>query len=474
MATIRIFKHYLHLPYVFLAAIESVILIFSVYAGAHLRFFYDPSLIFPSIGLLMPRAIVFAAIMLLSMASMGVYQSRLREGITGMMLRTVVAMFFLGAIALSLLMYLFPALDIDLGRGVFVLASVIAIVLIAILRFIFDRLIDDNLFKRRILVLGAGAMAYNLTEKLKGKMKQKGFSIIGYVPQQDEYIYVDTSLCLRLHDSMADAAKRLEIEEIIIAIDDDMNNRNSLPLDQLMECKLSGVDVLESLTFMEREIGKVELDLLHPAWIVFSDGFTQSRLRDSISRFFDIVVSAGLLLVTWPFMLATIIAIKIEEGISAPVLYRQSRVGLNGQLFNVLKFRSMRLDAEKDGVARWAKKEDNRVTQVGKFIRKTRIDELPQIVNVFRGDMSFVGPRPERPEFVKQLKDKIPYYDERHRVKPGITGWAQLKYPYGASEKDALEKLKYDMYYVKNHSLLLDLLIIIQTVEVVLVGDGAR
>ena len=254
----------------------------------------------------------------------------------------------------------------------------------------------------------------------------------------------------------------------MVCVDD---RRSGLPLDTLLDCKLVGVKILEAVTFFERETGRLELDLLHPSWLVFSDGFHFSKLQGWIMRSFDLLASLLLLLISWPAMIATLVAIMIEDGPKATFLYRQERVGLNGKRFNVYKFRSMREDAEKFG-AQWAQENDPRITRVGRFIRTYRVDELPQIINVLRGDMGFVGPRPERPHFVNQLQEKNRYFAERHRVKPGITGWAQLNYPYGASEEDAFRKLEYDLYYVKNQSLLLDVLILIRTVEVILFGKG--
>src|SRR5256886_4959939 len=214
-------------------------------------------------------------------------------------------------------------------------------------------------------------------------------------------------------------------------------------------------------------------DLLNRSWMIFGHGFRRDPLRLFSARTMDLLASLAVLAVSLPFMLLTLIAIKIEDGWRAPALYSQCRVGRGGRTFRVLKFRSMRLDAELDG-AQWAQRQDPRVTRVGAIIRKLRVDELPQVINVLRGHMSFVGPRPERPEFVAQLAEKIPYYVQRHCVKPGITGWAQLCYPYGSSEQDALEKLQYDLYYIKNNSLLFDLAILVQTAEVVLLGKGAR
>jgi sugar transferase (PEP-CTERM system associated) len=263
----------------------------------------------------------------------------------------------------------------------------------------------------------------------------------------------------------------LEVDEIVMAMDD---RRQQFPLKELLDCRLKGIDVVELASFLERETGKVYLDILIPSWMIFGDGFRRDFIRRYSERAFDIAASLVLLMLTLPVMLLTMLAIKLEEGVRAPLLYGQPRVGCGGKVFRVMKFRSMRTNAESDGRARWAKANDDRVTRVGRFIRKVRIDELPQLFNVLGGQMSFVGPRPERPEFVGQLSESIPYYDIRHAVKPGITGWAQLCYPYGASEQDALEKLQYDLYYVKNHSLVVDVLILLQTVEVILFNKGAR
>jgi len=225
-------------------------------------------------------------------------------------------------------------------------------------------------------------------------------------------------------------------------------------------------------SFFERQTGQIQLESLNASWMIFSDGFHRSPMKDIVKRIFDVTASSLLLLLTLPVFVLTALLIWLESG--SPILYRQERVGENGRIFNVLKFRSMRKDAERDGVPQWAKKQDARVTRVGKVIRLLRIDELPQIFNVLRGDMSFVGPRPERPYFVDELTKKISYYPSRHTVKPGITGWAQIRYPYGATVEDAVQKLQYDLYYVKNHTLFLDLIVLIQTAQVVLFGKGAR
>jgi len=241
----------------------------------------------------------------------------------------------------------------------------------------------------------------------------------------------------------------------------------------LMECRLAGIDVCEVQSFVEREACKLDVDLLQRSWLVYSDGFITGWYRALTKRVFDIVVAVLLLAITWPIMLVTAAAVLINDRFKGPALYKQDRVGLNGEVFSVYKFRTMRVDAEESGAV-WANHNDPRTTRIGNFLRLTRIDELPQLFNVLRGQMSMVGPRPERPIFVDHLAQQLDYYSQRHRIKPGITGWAQLCHPYGASVEDAKEKLQYDLYYLKNHSILLDLIILFQTVEVVLVGDGAR
>jgi sugar transferase (PEP-CTERM system associated) len=240
---------------------------------------------------------------------------------------------------------------------------------------------------------------------------------------------------------------------------------------QLLHCKLGGIKVTDFLDFWERETRTVELDALRPSWLFYSDGFRCGPIDEFLKRVFDILVSSSLLVMTLPLLIVTACLIKLES--SGPILYRQTRVGLQGRVFTILKFRSMRVDAETDGAPRWAAKSDPRVTRVGAVIRKLRIDELAQILNVLRGDMSFVGPRPERPFFVAQLAKAIPYYAERHWVRPGITGWAQINFPYGASTEDSRRKLNFDLY-VKNRSIFLDALILLQTVRVIFWNQGAR
>jgi sugar transferase (PEP-CTERM system associated) len=265
-------------------------------------------------------------------------------------------------------------------------------------------------------------------------------------------------------------AQRRRVDEIVVALDE---RRKELPIGELLDCKLAGIGVIEIATFFEREASRIELDV-RASWIVFSDGFRRGALARAIKRLFDLLISSSLIIMLAPLMVLTALAIAIESKGHGALFYRQIRMGEEGEPFKLLKFRSMLENAEQDGVARWAQKNDSRITKVGAFIRRARLDELPQLWNVLVGDMSFVGPRPERPEFVCDLQKNIPYYQERLRVKPGMTGWAQICYPYGASEKDAFAKLEFDLYYVKNYSVFLDLTILLRTAEVVLLGKGVR
>ena len=464
---IRILNHYLHPQILILGVLETLALVAGVYAGTYLRFSGDAEVIYGSIGSLWPRALLIAAVVIISMVAMGLYHARMRPKRTGIAVRLIASFAFSGA-ALALLFYTFPSLYV--GRGALLLSLMVSFVLVSIIRVIFFTSVDDRLFKRRILVYGAGEKAASILG-LRRRSDQRGFTVLGFVRSNPHEAQVDASRLLSVDGKLVDYAVENNVDEIVVAIDD---RRKGFHVQDLLDCKLNGVRVTDALTFFERETGKVRLDLLYPSWLIYSDGFSRRADRLLARRVFDIVMSLLLLFFAWPFMLGVAIAIKIEDGWAAPVLYRQQRVGYKGRLFDVLKFRSMSVDAERDGVAQWAQKNDSRITRVGSIIRKYRLDELPQILNVLRNDMSFVGPRPERPDFVRDLSEQIPYYSERHCVKPGITGWAQLCYEYGSSHKDALEKLQYDLYYVKNNNLLFDLMIMLQTAEVVLWKAGAR
>lgn len=466
---VRILGHYVPASLALLALIEAVLAFLALYAAASIRFdigVRELPALEQQYGPLWPRGIAFSLIVLGCLLAFGLYNSRQRVQLAGVMARVLVAL-IVSSCATAALFYVVPSLY--LGRGVAALALLLVLCGVITSRLVFARVAQEDIFKRRVLVFGAGSAASAIAG-LRRSSDRHAFSLAGFVqaPAEERVVPVE-----RVLDSGGDLCRlcyRLGITEVVLAMDD---RRRGFPIPELLECRLAGIEVTELLTFLERETGRVRIDVLNPSWLIFGQGFRRDPLRLFSCRALDLLASLAVLVVGLPAMLITLVAIKLEDGWHAPALYTQARVGLGGNVFKLLKFRSMRLDAEPNG-AQWAQRRDPRVTHVGAMIRKLRIDELPQIVNVLRGDMSFVGPRPERPEFVAQLAEKIPYYAQRHCVKPGITGWAQLCYPYGSSEADALQKLQYDLYYIKNNSLLFDLSILLQTAEVVLFGKGAR
>lgn len=466
MSYIRLNKHYIHLPYLFLGIAEAILLGLSFWAANQLIAAADPAreLEFSVLGL-----VVFAVLLSCCTLSMGVYTALVREGFSSMVLRTLVSFFLLGSMGLYILSALLGGLipQAQIFWGVLISTAVLIVI-----RLIFVKVVDADQLKRRVIIYGAGARAQKLLEDLEPEVNALGVKIIGCVPSANEEIYVAPELVVAEPDDWLAYVNTAQISEIVIAPDERRRSGgNTFPLSQFLDCKLAGVPSSDALSFCERELGKIDITLLQPSWMLFSDGFKYSKRRSIAKRIFDLALASLFVLVLWPFMLLTAIAVRLES--PGPVLYYQTRVGLNGKHFRIYKFRSMRQDAEKNGAV-WAKKNDARVTRVGAFIRNTRLDELPQLYNVLVGEMSFVGPRPERPEFVVDLAKQIPFYETRHKVKPGLMGWAQLKYPYGASVEDAKNKLQYDLYYTKNHSFLMDMLIMIQTVEIVLLGKGVH
>ena len=460
---IRVFGHYISKVFICLFLSEICIFFASMYFGSKVRFFYREP--WHTEELIITSSFIFASILSLNLAGVGLYRRNLGWNDNELLSRITIG-FSSAVVMLVSFYYFFP--DFQISRSVLIFAVFFAFLGLLSVRWIFYKLLWYKRLKHRLLIIGCGKNAGKVIDSNQGYI-HRGFEVVGCIPRPGSEIEIDPALVID-NTTIADAIKRYQIDEIVVALDD---RRTSMPVDELLDCKISGIPVIDLLSFYEREKAYLDLENLYPSWMVFSNGFAQSGLRTIIKRLFDIVASLSLLLITFPVMIFTALAICLESGFKAPILYRQVRVGENNQNFEILKFRSMQTDAEKHGVV-WAKQNDARVTRVGSFIRKSRIDELPQIYNVLKGNMSFVGPRPERPEFVRKFDKSILYYRERHRVKPGITGWAQLCYPYGASENDTKQKLQYDLYYVKNYSLFLDLTVMLHTVEVVLWGKGAR
>lgn len=352
---------------------------------------------------------------------------------------------------------------------VFVLALVAALIVMLIHRVYVTHAAPRALMRQRVLIYGSGARAKQVGRALK--TSDPNVDLVGYYTGPNESAdEVSAWGLLSSEKSLTDVVREQRVDEIVVALSE--RRGGSMPLRELLDCKLQGVRVLDIATHFEKTLGQIRRDSVSAGWLIFGDGFEQGLVRTTVKRLFDMVCATLLILLSLPIMLVTGILILIESG--GPVLYLQERVGLNGRLFSVVKFRSMRTDAEKDGKPRWASASDDRVTRVGRVIRKLRIDELPQLFSVLGGDMSLVGPRPERPYFVDRLTQELPYYAVRQSVKPGVTGWAQVRYHYGASVEDSAEKLQYDLYYVKNHSLFLDLVVLFETIGVVLMGKGAQ
>lgn len=472
MPYIRLNKHYIHLPYLFLGITEAVMLGLSVWLAQGLSgSLADFQQSWASAEINWPSIIVFSTIFSCCTLSMGVYTALVREGFSSMVLRTLVSFFLLGSLCLMIINWIFG--DELIGQRVGFWSVIIATGLVLVVRCIFVRVVDTAKLKRRVVIFGAGVRAKKLLEELEPNRASLGVEIVGCVASPNDEMVVEQSLLLPEPKEWVAFVKKLQISEIIIAPDERRHrNGDVFPLSQFLDCKLAGTPSCDGLSFYERELGKIDISLLQPSWMLFSDGFKYSNRGVIAKRLFDLVLASLFFIVLWPFMLLTAIAVKLES--PGAILYHQVRVGQNGKPFRIYKFRSMRQDAEKAGKAIWAQKNDSRITRVGAFIRNTRLDELPQLYNVLAGHMSFVGPRPERPEFVSDLGKQIPFYDTRHKVKPGLIGWAQLKYPYGASVEDAKNKLQYDLYYTKNHSFLMDILIMIQTVEIILLGKGVH
>jgi len=374
------------------------------------------------------------------------------------------------ALALALTYQIFSVLPVGFGNLEAIRASAMLVIAALILRrVVMGYWATKARAGARVLIFGSGAAAQMVGNTLRAADPLA--NIVGYYPGPNEtQPSVPEGQRLSADQPLTQTARSLNVDEIIVALSE--RRSGSMPLRELLDCKLAGVRVYDVTTYFERMLGQIRVDFVNAGWLVFGDGFNQGFYRTAIKRVFDILCSLLLILVASPFMLLAAIAIKLES--PGPIFYRQERVGFNGKLFQVIKFRSMRTDAEKDGQPRWATANDSRVTRVGNIIRLLRIDELPQVFNVFSGDMSLVGPRPERQFFVDQLTAEIPYYAVRHSIKPGVTGWAQVRYKYGATIEDSQEKLQYDLYYVKNHSLFLDFVILFETVGVVLTGKGAR
>ncbi|MDV5822658.1 TIGR03013 family XrtA/PEP-CTERM system glycosyltransferase [Sphingobium naphthae] len=461
---IRLFKHYVPHAVLLLGLLDFLLLMAAAEGGWVLRAHQIGMDVEPVTSRLAPL-LSFALSIQTAMIAVGVYGPESLQSIRFALARLLVAV-SLGVIFLSVLYFLMPGITLWRSNSLYAMGLAVAVLLL--IRLLLGSMLGGEAFKRRLVVLGAGNRANRIREL--ERRRGSGFLVVGYIAMNDGEQVIAEAINRNAVYNLADFVVRLNASEVVLALEE---RRNAVPMADLLRIKTTGVHVNDLSSFLERETGRVDLASVNPSWLIFSDGFSAGRRLSSIAkRLFDIVASLILLILTGPIIILGAIAVKLDS--KGPAFYRQQRVGLYGQEFWIVKLRTMRQDAEVAGQAVWAEKDDPRITRLGYWLRKLRIDELPQTWTVLKGEMSFVGPRPERRQFVEDLEQHLRYYAERHMVKPGITGWAQINYPYGASIEDARHKLEYDLYYAKNYTPFLDLLILLQTVRVVLWPDGAR
>ncbi|MBV8847298.1 MAG: TIGR03013 family PEP-CTERM/XrtA system glycosyltransferase [Bryobacterales bacterium] len=465
----RVFSQYVAVKSILLLVLEGLIAAFSLIGATWLRFFSEPEQFTAMLGnpIYWLRVLVVVVALLVAFYCNKLYdfnalRSRQEYFRQDQMIRLVESVAYV-CFPLALLYYFVP--DLMLGRGIALISIALMLPLIAWCRLA----VSSGVLEQKVLIIGAGELAEAVSKEFSSRADLH-LSVVGFLTGPDRRDAMPAPGCrvLGAVEDLMSVARSTQANRIIVALQE---RRRALPVRDLVRLRMEGVEIEDAQTAMASLSGRVSLSTIQPSWFVFSDGFRRSEALFAIKRTIDFVCAILGLILTLPIMAIVALAIKLDS--EGPAMYRQRRVGLAGRVFEVLKFRSMRTDAEKDG-PKWASSRDSRITRIGGFLRKYRFDELPQFWNVIRGDMSFVGPRPERPEFVEQLREVIPYYDERHTVRPGITGWAQVQYEYGASVEAACRKLEYDLFYLKNMSALFDLRIIYKTIETVLTGKGAH
>jgi len=460
---IRLFKHYIPHAVLLLGLLDLALLVLA----SEIAWQWRAAQIGMDLGEFGGRSLALfgtAMVIWLAMIAVGVYGPNALRSLRFAGARVLVAI-SLGIIALAVVDFIIQSEMF--WRSTLLYTMGLAILVLVADRLLLNSFLGSSAFRRRVMVLGAGDRAQRLREL--GEKPETGFAIVAYIAMSDQNRVVEEAIPRAAIHDLGRFVENLGVSEVVLALQE---RRNALPLKDLLRIKTKGVHVNDFSSFIERETGRVDLDTINPSWLIFSDGFSSSRMFSSaVKRIFDITASVILLALTLPIIIIFAALVKLDS--KGPAFFRQKRVGLYGETFTLIKLRSMRTDAEKDG-AKWASENDPRVTRLGRFIRKVRIDELPQTWSVLKGEMSFVGPRPEVPAFVESLEEEIPFYGERHMVKPGITGWAQINYPYGASVEDSRCKLEYDLYYAKNYTPFLDFVILLQTLRVILWPEGAR
>lgn len=441
---------------------DLVITILSAYAGVYIRFKGFP--VDGNYVFVVPKAVMFAVVMVFMSFLVDLYQSDRSTGKKAILLKISFAGVF-ASVILASIYYFVPSLE--LGRGILFIALFIAVLTQFVWHIAYTFFLKLPVVGKRVLILGTGPIARMTGNILTAS--DNGFALAGYVNCVGEPIHVPESSIVGNGDGLFATAMKERVQKIVVSLSE---RRGTLPVRDVLDCKLNGIDVVDCPSFYEELTGKLLIENMNPSHLIFSDGFRITMISRYVKRVFDVLFAIAGLTLSLPLLIIVPLLIKLDS--KGPVLFKQKRVGEGEKTFTLYKFRTMVADAEKHSGPVWSQTGDSRITRVGKWLRKARIDEIPQLFNVIQGDMSFIGPRPERKFFVESLKRQIPYYSERHCVKPGITGWAQVRYEYGDSIEDAIEKLRYDLYYIKYQSISLDLLILLDTIKVIVFGRGGR
>ncbi len=465
---IRLFRHYFSFTSVFFTLGEGLLIYISVFLATYFFFDIDLSETSPLYPVIWFKILLITLITQLSLYFNDLYSQKITNDYLDLFTR-IMQSIGITSITLAIIYFIFPSSMI--GRGIYFISLIFLLFFLVSWRLLYAFAVKKRYFGEKAIILGIGELAHDIINELDAK-KDIGYYISSIISKNRDSGAEKDNTIIPIHygfDSICKIAREEDCKNVIVALDE---KRGMLPTEELLKCKVSGVNIIDGEMFYERITGKLLIEKIHPSMLIFSDGFVKSKTSRLVKRIIGFSLAVMGIIILAPLLILVAIAIKVDS--RGPVFYVQERVGENEKIFKMYKFRSMKEDAEKISGPTWATDDDARITRVGKLIRKLRIDELPQLLNVLKGDMSFVGPRPEREFFTTELAKKIPYYEERFTVKPGITGYAQILYPYGASEKDALEKLKYDLYYIKNMSLILDFIVMVKTVKIILLGRGAR
>jgi len=464
---LQLFNRYVSLREVTFIIGEGFLIFFAVFLASY--FFFDPHLELSDLLIYFwPKILLITLVTQFSLYFNDLYEFKVSASSLELATRMVQAI-GMTSISLAVIYFIWP--DAIIGKWIFFLSLLFLITFLVSWRFLYNIAISKRLFTRKAYILGAGELAKDLLKQVSTR-RDLSYDIRGMIAHQEETLEPANSGSLpvrRGFDSLCELAEEEGISHIIVAMDE---KRGRLPYKELLSCKVRGLTIIDGESFFEQITGALLVDKINPSWLIFSDGFRMSPISKLMKRLVDFTLALFMFVLLSPLLALVALLVKLDS--KGPAIFSQERIGEDNRPFMLHKFRSMKENAEEESGPVWATEDDPRVTRVGRILRKLRIDELPQLWNVIKGEMSFVGPRPERPFFVAQLKTKVPYYRERHCVKPGVTGWAQVMYPYGSTEEDALEKLKYDLYYIKNVSVLFDLLVIFHTVKIVLLGRGSR